>query len=137
MGFRVINAFILTAIAPVAVSLITAVVYVVKIGGFPEAIPVVITTAALVAGVISLLSLSLIGIPLYLIFQRLKISSFKSYLISGVLCSICILLILYGWQWGRAVDRLDYQDLILITVSVLFSGPFSAAVFWYVRRPRE
>lgn len=104
-----------------------------KLKEFMEAFILVGGVAAIVAGVISVPSLLLIGLPLYLVSIRQRKVSIHIYVLGGFVTSLVFCLILTAFH--VLSEFLLSEDYYFAVISMLIAGPVTTSVFWVFVRP--
>ena len=101
---------------------------------FAHAVPNAGSVMAIVGGTISIIGFVVVGLPSYVIFQHLKIYSFKAYVLTGLIAGIVIAALLAMTPGLR-----DYSDPLapfIFCVSLCsFGGVSTALIFWSIIRP--
>jgi hypothetical protein len=106
----------------------------IKLGGFPDAYPLVALTLGVYTAIISFLAVPLIGLPINAFLISKRMTSWKSYLWAGLAPSLILIIALPLVLFGRRPIEALFQ-FWPIFVDVFISGPIAGLVFWSVARP--
>jgi len=92
--------------------------------------------ATLVSLPVAAAAVLVFGIPVYLTFRRLRITSLRAYASAGLVVSVAAVALELWWEYEAGYENANQALLEHVTQFVtLISGPAAAGVFWRSIRP--
>jgi hypothetical protein len=94
------------------------------------------TNAAYVSAVMASLAIALLALPHVIVSQRLRYTSKKYYVLSGIVIGLVVIVVAEIWQRRLPAPPFHMgSDQYFFAVSAIAAGAVSALTYWSIARP--
>ncbi len=131
---KILRGILLGALMPVGVAFAFTIIWSsLQVGATSSFVLIAVVLAVVMAIMVSAIATLVLGVPTYLLFERLRIRSPTAYVAWGAVISVALgVLLVYPTGPANAAQK---SLSILVLLVALVSGPAASFVFWKIARP--